>query len=161
MNNLTSKIFLLVLSFFLFLGNTTFAYSIDSATDKQASQFVRLIQKKLASFPAERAHQLELLIQAKLVQIQDTLIGENDAEYLQKNALYESVRRQLLSDSFDSEEAIFDDGVGAIWNHAPKGFGILYTPTATPTIGNLSLGTKNTLINGSYFSRQSGAEYHS
>ncbi|MEI6710947.1 MAG: hypothetical protein WCK88_01500 [bacterium] len=104
---------------------------------------------------------MELLIHEKLIQIQNTLIGKTDAASLQKNALYESVRRKLLNDSFDTQEALFDDGVGAIWTHASNGFGILYNPTVTPTISTLASGTKSTLINGSYFSRQDGAEYHS
>lgn len=56
---------------------------------------------------------------------------------------------------------MFDDGVGAIWNHAPNGFGILYYPISTPSIGNLSAGTKNPLVNGSYFSRKDDTQYHS
>lgn len=161
MKNVISKILFLFLCSSLFLGSSAFAYPTDPVIEKQASQFVRLIQKKLASFPADRAEKLELLIHAKLVQIQNTLIGKTDGASLQKNALYESVRRKLLSDSFDSQETVFDDGIGAIWTHASKGFSILYNPTSTPTIGNLASGTKNILINGSYFSRQDGVEYHS
>jgi hypothetical protein len=93
--------------------------------------------------------------------MQNTFIGKTNMSSLQKNALYELVRRQLLTDSFETEETIFDDGVGAIWNHAPKGFGILYNPLSTPSIGTLSSGTKNPLINGSYFSRQDDTRYHS
>jgi hypothetical protein len=60
------------------------------------------------------------MIHEKLIEIQNTLIGKNDTASLQKNALYESVRRQLFTDSFDTQETIFDDGAGAIWTHASK-----------------------------------------
>jgi hypothetical protein len=42
--------------------------------------------------------------------MQNTFIGKTSASVLQKNALYELVRRQLLTDSFTTEETIFDDG---------------------------------------------------
>lgn len=93
--------------------------------------------------------------------MQNTLIGSDTGPSLQRSAMYESLRRQLFTDSFDTDEAIFDDGVGAIWTHAPKGFGILYNPIEPPTIGSLASGTNNTLINGSYFSRQEDTKYHS
>ncbi len=130
----SKKFFLLFLCFLLFFEINTFAYSADVITQKQADQFVRQINKKLASFSDDKAEKLKILVHDKLVQIQNTLIGKTDAASLQKNALYELVRYKLFSDSFETKEAFFDDGVGAIWTHAPKGFGILYNPTETPTI---------------------------
>jgi hypothetical protein len=138
-----------------------FGYTTDATTTQQAIRFTQLIERKLATFPTDRAEKLKLLVHTKLVELQNVMISSNTAESLQKNALYESVRRQLFTDSFDTSEAIFDDGVGAIWTHAPKGFGILYNPISTPTIGSLASGTKNTLVNGSYFSRQEDTKYHS
>lgn len=111
-----------------------FGYTPDSVTIQQATKFVQLINRKLATFPTDRADKLKLLIHAKLVQIQNSLIGLNTDSSLNKNALYESVRRQLFTDSFDTSETVFDDGVGAIWTHASKGFGILYNPISSPTI---------------------------
>ena len=138
-----------------------FGYTPDSATTQQATKFTQLINRKLTTLPTNRAEKLKLLIHAKLVQIQNNLIGSDSAASLQKNALYESVRRQLFSDFFDTAETVFDDGVGAIWTHASKGFGILYNPIEPPTIGSLASGTNNTLVNGSYFSRQVDTKYHS
>lgn len=104
---------------------------------------------------------MELLFHTKLVEMQNKLINKTNDSSRQKNALYELARRQLFTDSFTTEDAMFDDGVGAIWNHAPNGFGILYYPISTPSIGNLSAGTKNPLVNGSYFSRKDDTQYHS
>jgi len=139
----------------------TFGYIADSATTQQATKFTQLIERKLSTSPTDRAEKLKLLMHTKLVQIQNSLIGINTDVSLQKNALNESIRRQLFPDSFDTAETIFDDGVGAIWTHASKGFGILYNPIEPPTIGTLASGTKNTLVNGSYFSRQQDTKYHS
>lgn len=100
------------------------------------------------------------LIHTKLLGLQNSLSKKNHTSSHEKNMFYEKVRRGLFRDSFDTPHAIFDDGVGAIWTHAPKGFGILYNPINTPTIGALSSGTRNTLINGSYFSRREDSKYH-
>lgn len=108
-----------------------------------------------------RAEKLRLLIHEKLLQMQNMFTDKKTPTSAEKNALYESVRRQLFSDSFDTQEVIFDDGVGAIWTHASKGFGILYNPVSTPSMSTLGSGTKNTLINGSYFSRKEDGQYHS
>lgn len=94
------------------------------------------------------------MIHAKMIAIQNGLIKKTNQDALRKNALQEMIRRKLFPDSFDTPDVIFDDGVGAIWTHASQGFGILYNPIATPTIGTLSSGTKNILVNGSYFSRK-------
>ena len=139
----------------------TFGHTTDSATAQQATKFAQLINKKLLPFPSDRAEKTKLLIHANIIRLQNALVGSNTKASLQKNALYESIRRQLFADSFDTPETIFDDGVGAIWTHAPNGFGILYNPISTPTIGTLASGTKNTLVNGSYFSRQEDIKYHS
>jgi len=119
------------------------------------------MNKRIATFPIQRAERLRVLIHTRLLALQDTFIGTKHPSSLQKNALYEQVRRQLFSDSFVTEDTIFDDGVGAIWTRAKKGFGILYHPISTPSMVSLASGTKNTLINGSYFSRKDGTQYHS
>ncbi len=134
MKNVFRKFFPGIFFLFLIYGNNIFAYSIDTSTQKQASEFVRQINKKLVIFPNDKAEKLRLLIHQKLLQLQNSFIGKTSSSALQKNALYESVRRKLFTDSFETKEVIFDDGVGAIWTHAPKGFGILYNPTETPTI---------------------------
>ena len=100
----------------------------------QADILVKHIEGKLSTFTPQRAEKMRSLIHTKLL--------------------------GLFRDSFDTPHAIFDDGVGAIWTHAPKGFGILYNPINTPTIGAFSSGTRNTLINGSYFSRREDSKYH-
>lgn len=33
-----------------------------------------------------------------------------------------------MIDSFDTFDTIFDDGIGAIWTQASRGFGVLYNP---------------------------------
>jgi len=156
-----SKVFFIYFFAILFLGNTVLAYTPLTTTGKQVNDFIRQIENKLSSFPTEKADIFRVLIQKKLLQLQNSLIWKTDVTSLQKNALYESVRRQLLPDSFDTEETIFDDGVWAIWTHAPKGVGILYNPVWKSTIWALSSGTRNTLINGSYFSRKEETSYHS
>jgi len=153
---LFASVFVLLLS-----SGSAFGYTADAVTSQQAAKFTQLIERKLATFPTDRAEKLKLLIHTKLVQIQNTLIGKTDAVSLQKNALYESVRQQLFPDSFDTKDVFFDDGLGLIWTHSTHGFGILYNPISTPTIGNLSSGTKNALVNGSYFSRQQDTKYTS
>jgi hypothetical protein len=120
----------------LFLTQETFlhAYSPDAATQIQADSLVHQIHKKMDSFRPARAARLKSSIYARLIEMQNGLIHKSDNASLQKNALYEIVRRQLFPDSFDTSEALFDDGAGAIWNHASKGFNILYNPISTPTI---------------------------
>lgn len=102
---------ILFLSFCLFLlqGAVAYAYTPDAATQKQADAFTRQIQKKLVSLSPERAEKLQLLIHAKLVKTQNTFIHKTNNTSLQKNAFYELVRRQLFTDSFETQETIFDD----------------------------------------------------
>lgn len=141
------KVILFLLCSWLFSYSGAFAYSLDSVGNAQATKFVQLIHKKFNTLSTSRAQAFELSVQNKLVQLQNALIKKSDKNSLQENALYEAMRRKLLPDSFDTPEMLFDDGVGAFWTHAPHGFGILYNPIETPSIGSLASGTKNTLIN--------------
>lgn len=146
---------------FLIIGTNVSAYSADTAIQKQAETIVSQIQKKLIPLSLKNRQKAEARIHANIVLLQNKLIWNTQVSVLTKNALYEMIRRKLYTDSFETTDVIFDDGVGAIWNHASKGLWILYNPVSTPTIGALSSGTKNILVNGSYFSRKDGTQYHS
>lgn len=95
----------------------------------------------------------------QLPQLQTRFIGAQD---ISKMYLLEYIRRHLPdTDIIDTPDLLDDDAREFTWTHATKGFDVLYSPYDTQAFGALDP-EKNytTLINGTYFGRTEGGNYH-
>ncbi len=74
----------------------------------------------------------------------------------------ENIYRNLGDvDSFSTDTIIYDERDSIIWNHAPKGFDVLYEPFDTPQFGLFDpLEKYRVLVNGGYFNRVEWSRYH-
>lgn len=117
-----------------------------SLAGRLSGQMVQLFSKMS---PDDRRASLPK-IDLRLTQLQNSLIGLNDAKSLNRLALVQYLARHIPGvESFEQEDIIYDELASVIWTHVPRGFDIVYTPFETPSFQNSDPEKKyRALING-------------
>ncbi len=150
-----------VLFFFSFLSVSfpIFAYVPSDSVLIKTKTLSTKINSYITSQPSEQKNSLLKLLSNKLPLLQSRLFQTHDIDRMY---LFEYIRRHLAtSEMIDTFDLIDDDSLGVTWTHASKGFSILYSPYSTPLLSTLDTDKKfTTLINGSYFARTEGGNYH-
>ncbi len=150
---------IILLLFCLWISTEIFAYTPSSYVLEKTKNLSDKINVYILSQTTEQKIWILKLLTEKLPILQARLF---DTKNIERMYLFEYVRRHLPgSEMIDTADLIDDDNLGVTWTHAPRGFDIIYTPYMTPSMASLDEEKKfSTLINGSYFSRTEGWNYH-
>lgn len=145
--------------FFLSISASIFAYTPSASVLEKTKLLSDKINTYIRTQTPEQKTSLVKLLSEKLPVLQARLFSTKNIERMY---LFEYVRRHLPgAEMIDTPDLVDDDNLGVTWTHAPRGFSILYAPYSTPTLASLDEEKKfSTLINGSYFARTEGGNYH-
>lgn len=151
------KKYISLLYFFCVLSS--YAYTPSALIETQAIALSKKINAYIERLPGAKKTTIFQVFSTQLPLLQNKLIPTGD---ITKMYLFEYIRRHLPAvKMIDTSDLIDDDNREFTWTHAPKGFDIIYSPYDTPAFGNLDTEKKyTTLINGSYFGRTEGGNYH-
>lgn len=151
------------LCIFLWLSQGIFAYSPTKNEIIQSEKLAKKMNRIIQNTPSQEQKNLIEALRTRINVLQNALLWKWDEISIRKMALYEYLRRHIVGvDSFERPDIIYDELDSTIWNHAPKGFDILYQPYDTPRFENADKGSKyRVLINGGYFLHDDNSIYHS
>ena len=136
----------IVVYFFCFSITPIFAYTPTSSVLDNAKNISQKINSYIASQDTTHKASILKLLSDKLPALQ---AHQFFVKNIERMYLFEYVRRHLIgSEMIDTSDLIDDDNLGVTWTHAPKNFGIIYSPYSTPPLSALDA-EKNfsTLIN--------------
>lgn len=145
--------------FLLSISTGIFAYTPHASVLEETKTISDKINTYIRGQSWEQKTALLKLLSDKLPILQARLFVSKNIERMY---ILEYVRRHLPgAEMIDTPDLVDDDNLWVTWTHAPRGFDILYSPYSTPTLASLDEQKKfSAIINGSYFARTEGGNYH-
>lgn len=152
------KVFFLLFFFVSF----SWAYTPDAVFVDRTNKVTEKMNKAISRMAGGSQSTFIHTVVDRITGLQNVAI--DNLQNADKNRLYllEYLKRHIVGvESFSEEQTIYDELDSIIWNHAPRGFDILYTPFETPGFEKSDIQKRySVLVNGGYFNRVDGALYH-
>lgn len=146
----------------LCLSSSVWAYVPDSSFLDRTEKITEKMNRAIARMSGDTQSSFIQSAWNKLTELQNSLVGNLQSADYNRLYLLEHLRRNISGiGSFVAENIIYDELDSVIWNHAPRGFDVLYTPFETAWFERSDTQKKySVLLNGGYFNRIDSSLYH-
>ena len=146
----------------LFVVSCSWAYTPDALFLDRTGRITEKMNKALSRMTESSQSTFIQTVADRITELQNTLV--DNLQSADRNRLYllEHLKRHIVgAESFSEEHTIYDELDSVIWNQAPRGFDVVYTPFETSSFEKSDTQKRySVLVNGGYFNRIDGALYH-
>jgi hypothetical protein len=125
----------LLFSLFSFLFSLSGAYAYVPSPDfvSYADKLGGQMETLFSRMSEDNKKSVIANLDARLIQLQNNLIGSSDSKILNRLYLIQYLARHIpWLESFEKEDIIYDELTSTIWTRAKNWFDVLYQPFNTP-----------------------------